>query len=319
MRYSMKSLTKKAALIASMTLALPAFAQVDGAQNVENKNAEFISASSFAMENCDVVAEPGELKEVIDLATSKMSPNVIVCVLPGSTNAVLNLKHNGLRLIALQPGLSSFNGVTYVNAPTVLFGFNIASIALDKKASGSVIAASTLGKAATMTGEIIMIGNQLQKGLEGPMGRMSGAMHLPSYARGLSLSRNNVPLSASQTGDNTVAGWLPRHTLSSNIDAKETEGAGANALGQVNVKDKTKVNSQNPGNIASSMNWFAQTKLVSHTSPNREGEVLKRGQDIPVYRDPNSAAKPVSEMIFVPLHAGQAPELSRIGVIFGLN
>ena len=318
MRYSMKSMTKKAALIASMTLALPAFAQVDGEQNVENKNAEFVSASSFAMENCDVVAAPGELKQVIEVATSKMSPNVIVCVLPGSTNAVLTLKYDGLRLIALQPGLTSLDGVAYVNAPTVLFGFNIASIALDKNAGGSVIAASTLGKAVTMTGDIIMIGNNLQKGIEGPMGRMSAAMHLPNYARGLSLSRNNVPLSASQTGDKTVAGWLPRHTLSSNVDSAE-KGQAAGNLAQVNVKNKSKVNTQNPGNIASAMDWFAQTKLVAHTSPNREGEVLKRGQDIPVYRDPNSAAKPVAEMIFVPLHTGKAPELSRVGVIFGLN
>lgn len=316
--FSMKSMMRTVAMTSSMMLALPAFAQIDGAQKDTHKHAEFLAGSSFAVENCDVIANPEELKEIINLAASKMSSSANICVLPGVTEATFNLKHKGLRLIALQPGMTSLNGATYVNAPTVLFGLNISSLALDKSAAGSVVALSNITKAVSMTSDVILIGNTLAKGIEGPVGRMSVAMHLPSYARGLSLGQNLTPLSATQTGDKTVAGWLPRSSLVSNSDSDDTKSIGNNNLVKSNTQGK-KVNVQNVGNIQNAITWFAQTKLVSHTSPNREGETLKRNQDIPVYRNPNTAEKPLLGMIFVPMHTGLQPDLTGMGVILGLN
>jgi hypothetical protein len=322
MRYlTMKSLTRVLALTSCMTLALPVFAQVDGDQEKQPDHAEFLSASGFALENCDVVAQPSELKEIIDRAAAKLSSNIIICVLPGVSNATLNLKYKGLRVIALQPGLTKLTGVTYVSAPTVLFGLSISSLALDKGSAGSVIAASTLGKSVSMTSDVILIGNKAVKGrIEGPLGWMAASLHLPDYARGLRLVRGTTPLSASQTGDNTVAGWLPRTSLSASSD-DSTKNVQANALGQTGASKakRTAALPRNPGNIASAATWFAQTQLVAHTSPNREGETLKRGQDVPVYRNSESASKPLTEMFFVPMHTGGHPDLNRIGVIFGIN
>ena len=318
MKYFSKKFTMRAvALTSTMMLALPAFAQVDGTQANTHKHAEFLSNSGFAVENCDALAEPAELKEVIDLAAAKLSKNAIVCVLPGATEATLTLKHEGLRLIALQPGLTSLNGATYLSAPTVLVGFSIGSLAIDKSAAGSVVALSKIGKAITMTSNVVFIGNSHQKGIEGPVGRMSVGLHLPSYARGLSLGRNLVPLSASQSGDKTVAGWLSRNGFASNTDASDTNSA-TRSIGQATSEGKT-VNQPSAGSLDTAINWFAQTKLVSHTSPNREGETLKRGQDVPVYRNPSASDKPISGMIFVPFHAGLQPDLNRIGIILGLN
>jgi len=244
--FSMKSMFRTLAMTSSMMLALPAFAQIDGEQVDSNPHAEFLSESGFAMENCDALAAPAQLKEVIDLATSKMSNNIIVCVLPGDSKQTLNLKYPGLRVIALQPGLTNLD-VVYINSPTVLFGFNIGHLAIDKLAAGSVVAASSLSKAASLTTDVIFIGNKLIKGIDGPTGRISVAMHLPNYARGLNLARNNTPLSATQTGDNTVAGWLPRSVLSSSADTGNKERKNSNQFGQVNNAKDSKVNQPNPG------------------------------------------------------------------------
>jgi hypothetical protein len=307
-----------------MTLALPALAQFDGAQPDKKNlvpNAEFLAENLFAIENCDALAQVGELNQIIDAVAGKFGANAVVCVLPGTAKLTLNLKHHGLRVIALQPGSVTID-VAYIGAPTVLIGLNLSSLAIDKGAAGSVVALSSFGKGLSMTSEVTLVANRSKTGyLEGPMGQMSETLYLPHYAKDLALAMGKNTLSASQQGDRTVAGWLNREALTPGV-AVAVQGTKGKGLGKVAAKENSKKpsgNQTNFGDLNTAINWFGQTPLVSHTSPNREGESLKRGQDVPVYQNPEAADKPIAAMFFVPLHTGLRPDLKRKGVILAVR
>ena len=320
----MKSMFRMLAVASCMTVALPALAQFDGDQNVdadavESGPSEFLAEGLFAAGNCDVLSLPAELEKIVDRAAHKIAPNAVVCVLPGQASVTLNLKFKGMRIIALKPGTVELQGAVYVNAPTVLFGLKMDTVALDKGAAGSVLAVNVINKAIANTGDVTMIGNVSKNGkIEGPMGHISTNLHLPHYARHLSLASDNYPLSAVQNGHKNVAGWLPRSSLSTTVDTEAGPGEKSNVT-KAQKSEKQKATTASGMGLDNVMAWFDTNSLVAHTSPNREGEQLKRGQDVPMYRNPETTQKAVISRIFVPLHTGLRPEISRMGIIFGLT
>ncbi len=123
MKYlSKKHLLNSLAFTSAFAMALPAVAQFDGAASTKQKYAEFLSEAGFAMENCDVIATPEDLKGTLDAVTTKLSPASVVCLTPGEVNADIHLKSAGLRLVALRPGSVNIAGSVYASSPVVLFG-----------------------------------------------------------------------------------------------------------------------------------------------------------------------------------------------------
>lgn len=318
MKYlSRKHLMSSLAFTTAFAMAVPALAQVDGAEVTEQKHAEFLQESGFAMENCDAITIPGDLKGTLDAVTSKLSPAAVICLTPGEVTADFHLKSAGLRLVALRPGSVKIAGSVYASAPVVLFGLDIDVLALDRGSEGTVVAASKLGKSASMTSDVILLGNTSANGaISGPMGDMSLSYNVPSTASSIILANDMNSVMKNTNGNVTNVGWLPRASLSS-VEAAGTEEATKSVTKVPTGKGKATVKTL--GNIGSSSTWFDQHSLVSHTAPSQEGEMLKRGQEIPVYRNPTTAAKPLSTLVFVPLHTGIRPDLQRLGVIFGVN
>ncbi|MEE2901709.1 MAG: hypothetical protein VYC39_05235 [Myxococcota bacterium] len=317
MKYlSKKHLLNSLAFTSAFAMALPAVAQFDGAAPTKQEHAEFLSEAGFAMENCDVIATPGDLKGTLDAVTTKLSPASIVCLTPGELNADLHLKAAGLRLVALRPGSVKIAGSVYASSPVVLFGLNIDVLALDASSAGSVVAACQLGKSASMTSDVILLGNSSANGaISGPMGDMSLSYNVPSSAKAIVLGNNMNSVIKNSDGNLSAAGWLPRSSLTS-VETGESASQGKSLTKIPTGKGKAVVKTL--GNIATASTWFDQNSLVSHTVPSQEGETLKRGQETPVYRDPATAAKPLSTLVFVPLHTGVRPDLQRLGVIFGV-
>lgn len=316
----MKSMIRMLALSSCITMALPAMAQFDGDQSDSSAKADdagpaaFLAEGLFAAENCDALALPQELEKIIDRVTHKVSPHAIVCVLPGQAVVSLNLKHPGLRIVAL--GTVVLQGAVYVNAPTVLFGLTMDTIALDKGAAGSVLAANVMNKAITNTNDVIMIGNVNKAGkIEGPLGHISAGLHLPDYAQHLNLAMGNFPLSGAQNERANVAGWLPRSSLSTSVDTEA--GPSESSLTKATRTKKQEAAAKTPGGLGNVPQWFAERGLVAHTSPNSE-DTTKRGQDVVVYRNPETLGKALRAKFFVPMHTGR-PDLHQIGVIFGLT
>ena len=305
------------AFTTAFALAVPAMAQFDGAEPTNQDHAEFVNEAGFAMENCDAITTPGDLKGTLDLVTGKVSPAAVICLVPGEVTADFRIKSAGLRLVALRPGSVKIVGSIYASTPVVLFGLDIGFLALDSGAAGSVVAASRLGKSATMTTDVILLGNTSANSvISGPMGDMSLAYNVPSSASSIVLANQTSSIIKNNNGDLTNVGWLPRASLTS-VEVGGKEASKATSLTEIPT-GKKRAAVKTLGNIGTASTWFNQNALVAHTAPSQEGESLKRGQETPVYRDPATAAKPFSSLVFVPLHTGVRPDLQRLGVIFGV-
>ena len=250
--------------------------------------------------------------------TTKLSPASVVCLTPGELNADIHLKSAGLRLVALRPGSVNIAGSVYASSPVVLFGLNVDFLALDASSAGSVVAACQLGKSASMTSDVILLGNSSANGaISGPTGDMSLSYNVPNSAKAIVLSNNMNSVIKNNDGNLSAAGWLPRSSLASVESGEEKSVSKGKSLTKIPT-GKGKATVKTLGNIATASTWFDQNSMVSHTVPSQEGETLKRGQETPVYRDPATAAKPLSTLVFVPLHTGVRPDLQRLGVIFGV-
>jgi|GEM_PF-6217459 len=319
MKYlSKKHLVNSLVFTSAFAMALPAVAQFDGTAPTQKDHAEFLSEAGFAMENCDVITTPGDLKGTLDAVTSKISPASVVCLTPGELSADLQLKSAGLRLVALRPGSVKISGSVYASSPVVLFGLNIDFLALDAPSAGSVVAACRFDKSASMTRDVILLGNSSANGaISGPMGDMSLSYHVPSSAKAIVLANDMNSVIKNNDGNLSTAGWLPRSSLNS-IEAGRGENASKSKSLTKIPTGKGKATVRTLGNIGTASTWFDQHPLVAHTAPSQEGETLKRGQEAPVYRNPATAAKPLSALVFVPLHTGIRPDLQRLGVIFGV-
>ena len=164
----------------------------------------------FATSICDVVMGPGSAPEALDKALAHAGPSSVLCAPAGAYTGNFELKHAGIRLIALEPGKVMLEGNLLVAQPAVIIGFHIkGSVVLGRDAGGSALAANEIVEPAVSdTADVLLIGNRVhaKDAVFTPAGPILAALHVPPRAYGLRVMVDTAALHAASGSH--MAGWV---------------------------------------------------------------------------------------------------------------